>query len=81
MYSKQEDYEKQLLVEMHSNHADLVNELREKKKAKLLRGKKRKVFDEIPTGLLLKDEKTEDFIIFTLAFLIVYLFFHFFHVI
>ena len=26
-----EDYEKQLLVEMHSNHADLVNELREKK--------------------------------------------------
>ena len=26
-----EDYEKQLLVDMHSNHADLVNELREKK--------------------------------------------------
>lgn len=60
---------------------DIVNELREKKKAKLLKGKKRKVFDEIPTGLLLKDEKTEDFIIFTLAFLIVYLFFHFFHII
>lgn len=60
---------------------DIVNELRVKKKAKLLKGKKRNVFDEIPTGLLLKDEKTEDFIIFTLAFLIVYLFFHFFHII
>ena len=60
---------------------DIVNELREKKKAKLLNKIKRRVFDDIPTGLILKDEKTEDFIIFTLAFLIVYLFFHFFHII
>ena len=59
---------------------DIVNELREKKKAKLLNKIKRRVFDDIPTGLILKDEKTEDFIIFVLAFLIVYLFFYFIHV-